>query len=382
MAAGIEVRHRAGCKVRPNGSGCSCTPGYRATAFDKVSGKKLARTFPTEGAAKSWRRDVYGQLGRGERTATVERRTLREACDEWFVEARAGVVTTRSGDRYKPRALRAYEAGLRLKIYDVLGDRPLHTIRRSELQRLVDALTLEGCSPSSIQVAVTALRVVFARAAQRDEIEMVPTAGLKLPAVRGRRERIADPLEAAELIAAAPDQHRALWASGFYSGLRRGELLALKWDRVDFAAGTIDVVASWDPDHGTDETKNRQRRRVPMPTDLREHLAAHRLRQAPGIDYVFGTAERPWDPSWVQRQADVAWKAAGLKRLTLHDCRHTYASLMIAAGVNAKALCDFMGHSSITVTFDRYGHLMPGSENEAAGLLDDYLVAARAETAT
>ena len=57
----------------------------------------------------------------------------------------------------------------------------------------------------------------------------------------------------------------------------------------------------------------------------------------------------------------------------LHECRHTFASLMIAAGVNAKALSTYMGHASITITLDRYGHLMPGNEEEAAGLLDPYL---------
>lgn len=59
--------------------------------------------------------------------------------------------------------------------------------------------------------------------------------------------------------------------------------------------------------------------------------------------------------------------------IVLHECRHTFASLMIAAGVNAKALSTYMGHSSITITLDRYGHLMPGNEAEAACLLDSYL---------
>ena len=59
--------------------------------------------------------------------------------------------------------------------------------------------------------------------------------------------------------------------------------------------------------------------------------------------------------------------------ITLHECRHTFASLMIAAGVNAKALSTYMGHSSITITLDRYGHLMPGNEEQAAVLLDAYL---------
>jgi integrase len=57
----------------------------------------------------------------------------------------------------------------------------------------------------------------------------------------------------------------------------------------------------------------------------------------------------------------------------LHECRHTFASLMIAAGVNAKALSTYMGHANISITLDRYGHLMPGNEDEAAGLLDAYL---------
>jgi integrase len=70
------------------------------------------------------------------------------------------------------------------------------------------------------------------------------------------------------------------------------------------------------------------------------------------------------------------WRSPSLQLLrpiTLHECRHTFASLMIAAGVNAKALSTYMGHSTISITMDRYGHLMPGNEAEAAGLLDAYL---------
>ncbi len=84
----------------------------------------------------------------------------------------------------------------------------------------------------------------------------------------------------------------------------------------------------------------------------------------------------------IYRRADRAQAAAGLSEcLRLHQARHTYASFMIAAGVNAKALASYMGHSSITVTIDLYGHLMPGSEAEAAGLLDGYL-ATQLEQAT
>jgi integrase len=81
----------------------------------------------------------------------------------------------------------------------------------------------------------------------------------------------------------------------------------------------------------------------------------------------------------VQTAATAAaktWAAMSLPPLTLHEGRHTYASLMIAAGVNAKTLSTFMGHASISVTLDLYGHLFPGSEAEAADLLDAYLARA------
>ncbi len=60
----------------------------------------------------------------------------------------------------------------------------------------------------------------------------------------------------------------------------------------------------------------------------------------------------------------------------MHECRHTFASLTIAAGVNAKALSTYMGHTTISIAYDRYGHLMPGNEDEAAGLFDAYLTPA------
>jgi integrase len=89
---------------------------------------------------------------------------------------------------------------------------------------------------------------------------------------------------------------------------------------------------------------------------------------------IFGRGGvRPFAASTLYARAHRVWEEAGLSPITLHQCRHTYASMMIAAGVNAKALCTFMGHSSIAITYDRYGHLFPGSEREAARLLDAYL---------
>lgn len=71
---------------------------------------------------------------------------------------------------------------------------------------------------------------------------------------------------------------------------------------------------------------------------------------------MFGvSAASPFSPTPLRERAATAWRAAGLEGLTLHECRHTFASLMIAAGVNAKALSTYMGHANISITLDRYG---------------------------
>ena len=298
--------------------------------------------------------------------------TLTEAGMAWLDGARAGTITTRSGDLYKPSAIRTYEAALRLRVLPAIGDVKITDLRRTDLQDLVDALRADKLAPATIQVTLLPLRAIYRRELARGRVSVNPTTGLELPAVRGGRDRIADPAEAAALIAALPAEVRPLWATAMYAGLRRGELRAIRWEDVDLAAGVLHVQRGWDQVEGEIETKGRNRRRVPIPAVLRDHLVDHRLRGGEGL--VFGISPiSPFRTKAVSDQADAAWKAAGMHRITMHEARHSYASLMIAAGVNAKALSTYMGHANISITLDRYGHLMPGNEGEAAGMLDAYL---------
>jgi integrase len=117
---------------------------------------------------------------------------------------------------------------------------------------------------------------------------------------------------------------------------------------------------------------------------LREHLIRHRLRSGRTDGLVFGrTANEPCRHWTIVDRAMRAWREAKLAPIRLHEARHTFASLMIAAGVNApKALSVFMGHASITITLDRYGHLFPDGEDEAARLLDDYITRERTRVGT
>jgi integrase len=138
------------------------------------------------------------------------------------------------------------------------------------------------------------------------------------------------------------------------------------------ASGVIRVERALDHKGETVAPKSRSGRGiVPIVGALRELLLDLRLDSSGG--YVFGKGELPFPPSSLYARARRAWRKAGLKPIGLHEARHTCASIMIAAGVNAKAITDYLGHSSIEVTFDLYGHLMPGNEAEAVALIDAYL---------
>jgi integrase len=341
--------------------------------YSKRDGKKIRKTFPTQQAARTWRQEssiaVRKMLMRAPTAITVA-----QAGDAWLQGARDGWIRNRSGDRYKPAAIRAYETGWRVRVKPVLGSLRLSDVTRNDVQDLVDTLVADGWQASTIVVTIASLRVVYKRALTRGEVAVNPVVGVQMPAVRGGRSRIATPLECAELLAALPARDRPLWATAMYAGLRRGELMALRIEDIDLDRGVIHVRRGWDTLEGEITPKSGRERTVPINTTLRGYLETQ-LRGLPWSEgLVFGVNDRStFNGTPLFKRAGRAWEVAGLRRITLHECRHTFASLMIAAGVNAKALSAYMGHATISITLDRYGHLMPGNEDEAAKRLDEYL---------
>ena len=171
---------------------------------------------------------------------------------------------------------------------------------------------------------------------------------------------------------------RATLGLAVYPGLRLEELLALDVAAVDLDGGWIHVHRSWD--RGSKQfvpTKSRKPRSVPIIDKLVRLLADHFvLLDHPNDGLLFPSANNPaWptDAGILRRRTHARWKKMGLEPLGFHEGRHTYASIAIAAGLNAKTLSTYLGHATITITLDRYGHLMPGSEVEARALLDAYL---------
>jgi integrase len=382
---GIVIKHRAGC-ASERGARCNCRRVYQAAVWSARDARRIRKHFDSLSDARSWRAESYGKLRRRKMRAPSAM-TFGEAAILWLVGVRAGSIRNRSGDLYKPSSIRSYELALRGPknanggLLGEFGRVRLCDLSLDELQGYADRLLAAGSQPSTIRNAIMPMRVICRW--RRGEVALNPTAGLSLPAVRHGHVRIADPAEAEQLIAALAAADRALWATALYAGLRRGELMGLRWCDVDLARGVIEVRQAWDPkEHEMVTPKSHAgSRRVPIAAVLRAYLAPAQLAAPadPG-GLVFGSGGVPFCASSVSERARRAWKKAKLEPICLHDCRHTFASLMIAAGVNAKALSTFMGHANISITLDRYGHLMPGAEDEAAGLMDAYLQAARAAT--
>lgn len=170
--------------------------------------------------------------------------------DAFHVGAKAGTITNRSGDPYKPATLRSYERAMRLRILPEFGDVRQTELQRPDLQEFADGLLSEGLDPSTIKVTFLPLRAILRRAVSRGEVAANVCDGLELAAVRGRRDRVASPTEAETLLAVLPEQDRAVWATAMYGGLRRGELQALSSQRIDLATGVIRVEYGWDEKEG------------------------------------------------------------------------------------------------------------------------------------
>lgn len=340
---GIETRHKTRCATHSRGTRCTCKPSYRVVVYDVRSKRKITKTFQSHKEAKEWR-DETARAVRERRLRAARPQTLREAATAFLSGVAEGTITSRQGTPYKPSTARSYEEAIRLRLLPDLGAHRLADISRRDLQLYVERLQRQGVSPSRIHNTINPLRAIYRRAIDLGDVALSPCDGLRLPAEQGRRERIAAPAEAAALLAALPERQRALWATAFYTGLRIGELQRLDWSHVDLETNVIRVERSWDRKAGFVEVKSGAgRRTVPVPRIRRPVLVARRL-ETGGAGLVFRTRHgNTFEPSNVRRDARRWWAKAELTPINPHECRHTYASLMIAAGREPEGALDLHG---------------------------------------
>jgi len=397
LPAGIEEYHQRSCRIRNGGKTCDCLPSYRARF--RIRGERFdSGMCGTLNEAINFMQDTKRAVRDGTYIETTKV-TVRVACAKFIAGAREGSILNRKGETYRPSTVRDYEGDLEHHVLEFvpeglskpLGDLPLADVRRGHLHLLIDHLVAKGLKPSTIRNAFDPLRRVFTRALERDQIPFSPCTNLALPKGTGTRDRIASVTEADTLIAALPKEDQGLWATLFFSGLRMGDLRGLTEAQVDLDAKVFRVEGSWDDKEGAQDRgkSHAATRTVAIIDDLRPYLLAHRmLTGRRGTDLFFGaTATQALTRSTVRRRALKAWgwKEIGTPRklvpiegmtqlepITPHECRHTYGSMIAAAGWDVSERQRQMGHASSTM-MDRYTHATEGSVQRAGDQLQAWL---------
>jgi integrase len=366
MPEAVQERHGKNCASR-SGKRCNCQRSYRTSAYDPRTKKNIYSGWSKDrGTVVKWRTQAKREIEAHANAGIVPGEQAAQLWVAWVAGAESGAISTRNGRRYKTSTLDSYKSAWTTHLKPEFGSDRLTAITRVRLQRWANERAAEAMPRSTLNNSLDPLRVLFRRAIKNGEATINPTTDLDLPAKAEEEMRIVSREQAAKLIAASSEP--ALWATAFYAGLRRSELRALRWDDIDFDAGVITVSRAWTQAEDRPKT-DAGTRRIALAAKLREHL-----QPGPSADLVFGrTASLPFVASTVRAKALKDWKAAGLEPITLHQARHNFASFLIAGGANAKALSVVMGHASIDITFNRYGHLMPGAEQEVGRSLDAYL---------
>ncbi len=263
-------------------------------------------------------------------------------------------------------------------ILPAFGDTRLAEIDHATVQAWVSDLATRGLAPSTVTLAAGLLRKIMAGAVKAGKIPSSPCVGVRLPRIEREEMRFLDARQVAALAERIDPRFRALVYLGAYGGLRIGEMLGLRSRRIDVVRRRVDVseiLVEVEGELYAGPPKTRAgRRSVPLPRVASEALRDHlRAWPAEPDDLVFRAPEcGPVRLStWRRRFWSPAVTAAGLAPLRPHDLRHTAVALWIAAGASPKELAARAGHSSVSFTLDRYGHLLPGSEDRVNEALDE-----------
>jgi integrase len=235
------------------------------------------------------------------------------------------------------------------------------------------------------------LRQALEQAVQWQILARNPANTVKPPKIERRQMDVLDTDDTAALIEAARSYSVFVpILFGALCGLRRGEIAAIRWRSVDLAAGQIAIVASTEQTRAgcrEKETKSGRCRTVALPEMLIEELRRHRVEQAQALlklgiratadhHVVMQADGSPLQPNSLTHAFTDFLEDRGLKRVRLHDLRHSHATHMLAAGIHPKVASERLGHSKVGITLDLYSHVLPGMQGEAAARVDDMMRAA------
>jgi integrase len=323
----------------------------------------VTRSFARKVDAQQWLDGVRSDMVTGAYVDPARGRvTFGEWADQWLAES----------VHLKPKTVAGYESILSRHVRPQWGGVPVSAIDRAAVKAWVAEMSSAGVGPGTVKNVVNVTSAVMRSAIEAGAVKVNPCSGLRLERPERAPMHFLDAGQVAALATeiGAPFDILVIFAA--YMGLRAGELAALRWERVDLLRGAVDVVESYAEVHGAlvlGPTKTYARRTVALPRFLVDLLAP----QAALDGLVFASPEGgPLRHSnFYRRRFKPAVARAGLAEgVRFHDLRHTTVALLVAQGAHPLAIKERLGHSSITVTLDQYGHLLPSLDEALTDGLD------------
>lgn len=310
--------------------------------------REVMKSFTTEREAKSFRAKVENDIDRG---VYIDPRrqevTVADWCDEWL----AGKTNL------APKTRDRYEGILSAQIRPKWDSTKLRALRHSQVQAWLASLPL---APASVRKVHRVLSQALAYAVKDGRLGVNPAAGVSLPRVLESEKLFLTHEQVDELAGRCPD-HRLVVLFLAYTGLRWGEMAALRVKRLDFLRRRATIAESVTPIKGVmtfGPTKGHERRDVPIPRFLVDDLVRLVAGKEPDALVFTGGRGAPMRSQTFQRaELTAAAAAMDIKGFTPHMLRHTSASLAIASGADVKVVQTMLGHKSATLTLDLYGHL-------------------------
>lgn len=342
--------------------------GWQVRYYDPT-GRERARNFKRKTDATRFARIVETDKLRGEwHDPRLARVTVAEWADEWLAHA----------SNLKPKTRDDYRRTLELHVMPYMGAAPVGNLDRPAMRRFAADLVDTGAGASTVHAALKIARLILGTALDAGAIKGNPAMGLRLPRV-GRTEMLFLTAKQVEAVAAAiPPPYDTLIRFAAYTGLRAGEIGGLRAARLDLGQGVVEVAESLADVNGTlifGPTKTYARRHVPLPPFLRDELEIYVRGRSLDPEALVFTAKKGGalrHNLFSRRVFKPAVRAAGLPEgFRFHDLRHTYAAFCIASTADPYAVMRRMGHSSITVTYNTYGHLFPERDAEITAKLED-----------